>query len=80
VKVTGIILIVLGLVAGIVCVIQMVPPDAPGADAAVPGAGPERPNMTIPLAVCGAAIVIGGLLLMFGGRSYYESDNPRVRN
>lgn len=79
-KVTGIVLIALGLIAGAVCVFQMVGSGPPSAD--TPGvANPaDRPNMTVPLLACGAAIVIGGLLVMFGGRSYYVNNNPQVRN
>jgi hypothetical protein len=78
VKITGIVLILLGLIAGAVVVVQMV--NEPPADATPAGPRAERPNMTVPLAVCGAAVVVGGLLVMFGGRSYYVSNNPRVRN
>ncbi|HKB00834.1 MAG TPA: hypothetical protein VKD90_01385 [Gemmataceae bacterium] len=79
-KITGIVLVLLGLVAGAVCVFQLTNGAPPSPDAPAVGPSPGRPNMTIPLAVCGAAIVIGGLLIMFGGRSYFEHNNPNVRN
>ena len=78
-KYTGIVLILLGLIAGAVVVVQMVQPTPAGADVNV-GPSPDRPDMTIPLAVCGAAVVIGGLMLMFGRRSYFLNNDPRVRN
>ena len=77
-KITGIVLILLGLLAGAVCVIQMV--NEPPSDVAPAGPRADRPTMTVPLAVSGAAIGVGGLLVMFGGRSYYVSNDPRVRN
>lgn len=77
-KITGIVLILLGLLAGAVCVVQMV--NEPPSDVTPVGQRAERPNMTVPLAVCGVAVVVGGLLIMFGGRSYYVSNDPRVRN
>jgi hypothetical protein len=80
VKITGIVLVLLGLAAGAVCVYQMVNGEPPTVNQTGVGPHPDRPNMTVPLAVCGAAIVIGGLMIMFGGRSYYESNNPQVRN
>lgn len=78
-RITGIVLVLLGLAAGAVCVFQLTNAAPPTAE--TPGVGPtaERPNMTIPLAVCGAAIVIGGFLIMFGRRSYDLTNDPRVR-
>jgi hypothetical protein len=79
VRITGIVLVLLGLAAGTVCVFQLVHGGPPTAD--TPGIGPptDRPNMTVPLAVCGAAIVIGGFLIMFGGRSYEVTNDPGRR-
>ena len=79
-KITGIVLVLLGLVAGAVCVFQLANGGPPSADTPGVGPSPDRPNMTVPLAVCGAAVVIGGLLIMFGGKSYYVQNNPNVRN
>ena len=79
-KVTGIVLIALGLIAGAVVVVQMVQPGPPNADTPGVADARDRPDMTVPLAACGAAIVIGGLLVMFGRRSYFVNNDPRVRN
>ena len=73
-KITGLILALIGLVAIAICTIQIVEPSHPAAEPA------QRPNMIVPMAISGAAGVIGALMFIFGGRGYFVSNNPRVRN
>jgi len=82
VRVTGIVLILVGLFAGVICVAVIVQPSDPNQQAPFRNDGQsQRPNMVLPLALCGAAILVGGLMYMYGGRSsYYVSNDPRVRN
>jgi hypothetical protein len=81
VKVTGIILILIGLLAGAICMVVVLDPLHPGREAPI-GPSPQSRglSMVVPLAVCGTAILIGAAMYMFGGRSYSESNNPNVRN
>ena len=75
-KVTGIILALVGLIAGAIVLFGLTNPnqEAPLTnDAQV-----QRPSVVIPLAVCGASILIGGAMYMYGGRSYRVNNNPRV--
>jgi hypothetical protein len=80
VKITGIVLVVLGLVGVIFCTVQIIDPANPNAQTTTTGADAAKPNMTIPFLVSALMIGIGGALIFFGGRGYYESYNPRVRN
>jgi hypothetical protein len=81
VKITGIILVVLGLVAGVFCLIQVYNPSNPNTQSSTVGEGNvTKPNMTYPLLLSAGAIVVGGAMFFFGGRGYYISNNPRVRN
>jgi hypothetical protein len=80
-KVTGLILAFVGLLGGVLCVAQLIMPVGPDRD--VPpmvSDGMPRLNLLIPLAVCGLAFVVGAMMIVFGGRAYYVSNNPRVRN
>jgi hypothetical protein len=80
-KYTGLILAIIGLIAGIVCMVVLLNPTAPGRDApATNDTTMQRPNMIVPLAVCGACVVIGAGMYVYGGRSYVTSNNPHVRN
>lgn len=80
-KVTGLILVLIGLLAGVICVVALVQPTDPNQQAPVGDAGQaQRPNVIFPLAMCGLAVVVGGAMWMWGGRSYNISNNPRVRN
>jgi hypothetical protein len=80
VKITGLILALIGLVAIAICMISIVYPTHPGANAGVGSDQVQRPNMIVPMAISGAAVVIGALMFMFGGKGYFVSNNPRVRN
>lgn len=80
-KVTGLILAFVGLVGGVFCVAQLIMPVGPERD--VPPMGGDsapRLSLLIPLAFCGLAFVIGAMMFVFGGRAYFVSNNPRVRN
>jgi hypothetical protein len=81
VRVTGIILVLIGLVAGAICLVVLNDPANPNREAPLTNDGQvQRPSMVVPLTVCGAAVIIGGAMYMFGGRSYKVSNNPQVRN
>ena len=79
-KITGIVLIVLGIVGGIFCAVQVLDPANPNAQTGTVGADADKPNMTIPIVVSLGVIAVGGAMIFFGGRGYYVSNNPRVRN
>ena len=80
-KITGLILALIGLVAIAICTISIVHPTHPGAGAGVTGSDQvQRPSMVVPIVISGAAVVIGGLMFIFGGKGYFVSNNPRVRN
>ena len=80
-RVTGLILALVGLLAGVICVVVLVQPTDPNQQAPITGHDQvQRPSMVVPLVVCGLAILIGGAMYMYGGRSYYVSNDPRVRN
>ena len=80
-RVTGLILALVGLLAGVICVVVIVQPSDPNQQAPLANDGQfHRPNMVLPLALCGVAIVVGGAMYMYGGRSFTVSNDPRVRN
>ena len=81
-RVTGLILALIGLLAGVICVVVIVEPNQPNQQAPWGNDGQiQRPNMILPLALCGVAIVVGAVMYMYGGRSsYVVSNDPRVRN
>lgn len=80
-KITGLILAIIGLIGGLVCVVQIVQPFAPQQDRPPVVNDPGTvPNLAIPLAVSAAAVVVGLLMMMYGGRGYIVSNNPKVRN
>jgi len=79
-KLTGLILMIIGLIAGAICVVQIIQPFAPDRDGPPAVSDSALPNLAIPLAISGAAVTIGLLLMMFGGRGYVVSNNPKVRN
>ena len=80
-KVTGLILVLIGLIAGVICVVVLVQPTDPNQQVPVGDGGQaQRPNVVFPLVMCGLAVLVGGAMYMFGGRSYHISNNPNVRN
>jgi hypothetical protein len=79
VKITGLILAMVGLVGGLICMVALFQPTHPTTDTGVTGTD-QRSGMMIPLVVCGAALVIGLLMFALGGRGYWVINNPRVRN
>lgn len=81
-RVTGVVLALVGLLAGVICVAVIVQPTDPNQQAPFRNDGQfHRPNMVLPLALCGVAVVVGGLMYMYGGKSsYYVSNDPRVKN
>jgi hypothetical protein len=81
VRVTGLVLALIGLLAGVICVVVLVQPTDPNQQAPITNDRQiQRPNVVLPLALCGVAIVVGGAMYMYGGRSYNVSNDPRVRN
>jgi hypothetical protein len=81
-RVTGLVLALIGLLAGVICVVVIVQPTHPNQEAPLANDSQiPRPSMILPLALCGVAILVGGAMYMYGGRSsYYISNDPRVRN
>lgn len=80
-RVTGLILALVGVLAGVICVVVIVQPTDPNQQAPLTNDSHlQRPNMILPLALCGVAIVVGAAMYMYGGRSYHVSNDPRVRN
>ena len=80
-RLTGFILALIGLIGGVLCVAQLVMPAGPDRDLPpIAGEPGYRLSLMIPLAVCGVAFIVGTMMIMFGGRSYFVSGNPRVRN
>ena len=78
-KFTGLILALIGLAGGVFCMVPMILSDGPNRE--VPQVSEEQihsPNMTIPLVLCGAAVAIGGLMFVYGGKGYFVSNNPNV--
>jgi hypothetical protein len=81
VRITGLILALIGLLAGAICLIPVLQPAHPDRDpTGVHDDQVNRPNMTVPLLICGVAIVVGGAMYAFGGKGYFVSNNPQVRN
>ena len=80
-RVTGLVLALVGLLAGVICVAVIVQPTDPNQQAPLTNDRQiQRPSMVLPLALCGAAVVVGAAMYMYGGRSYRVSNDPRVRN
>jgi len=80
-KVTGLILMMIGLIAGAICLMQIVQPHGPDRDG--PVVSDYTTVITAPVigaVLSGAAIVVGLLMVLFGGRGYIISYNPKVRN
>ncbi|HKA08516.1 MAG TPA: hypothetical protein VKD71_14750 [Gemmataceae bacterium] len=80
-KITGLILALIGLVAIAICTIEIIQPTYAAANAGVADSNQvQRPNMIVPMAISAAAVVIGALMFVFGGKGYFISNNPRVTN
>lgn len=80
-RVTGLILALIGVLAGAVCVVAIVEPSDPNQQAPMANDGHiQRPNMVLPLALCGVAIIVGGAMYMYGGRSYRVTHDAREKN
>jgi len=82
-KVTGLMILIVGLAAGMFTVVNAM--SAKSADAtklgtasASPDAAP--PQVVIPLVVALAGIGVGGGMLIFGRRGYDTIPDPAVRN
>jgi energy-converting hydrogenase Eha subunit A len=80
-RVTGLVLVLVGLLAGVICVVVLVQPSDPNQQAPMTNDGQvQRPTPVLPLALCGLAVVVGGAMYMYGGRSYNVINDPRVRS
>lgn len=79
-KVTGLILVLIGLLAGVICVVVLVQPTDPNQQPGVGDTGWGQRGVVLPLAMCGLAVAVGAAMYMFGGKSYQVSNDPRVRN
>lgn len=80
-RITGLILALVGLLGGALCVVQLVMPIGPDRDVPPLMDGQaQRLNLMIPLTICCIAFIVGAAMLALGGRSYFVSNNPRVRN
>jgi hypothetical protein len=81
VKVTGLVLALIGLLAGVICVVVIVQPTDPNQQVPLGHDGnAHQPSVVVPLALCGVAVIVGAAMYMFGGRSYHVNSDPRVRN
>ncbi len=81
-KLTGLILVVIGLAAAMFSVVNVLsakPPDATKVGTAAANPDPAMP-MVVPVVVALAGIGIGGGILMFGGKGYDHIPDPAVRN
>jgi hypothetical protein len=80
-KITGLILAIIGLIAGAIVLSAWIQPTAPDRDAPATATSTGiTPNVVFPLIICAAAVIVGGLLVLLGGKGYRVSNNPRVRN
>ena len=82
-KVTGILILVIGIAAGLFTAVNAMsakPADATKIGTAAANPDPAVPPVVIPLVISLAAIGIGTGLLIFGGKGYTREPNPAVRN
>lgn len=80
-RITGIVLVLIGLIAGAITVAALVAPiGAERPEGMGDNTQTERTGAILPLVVCGAMVVLGAVVYMFGGRSHIVSNDPRVRN
>jgi hypothetical protein len=80
-RITGLILALVGLMGVAICVFQMVNGDASNSNVTAPpsNAG-DRPSAIVPLVISAIAVFAGGLMFLFGGRGWFVANDPRVRN
>ena len=87
-KVTGVVLICLGIIGAAFCGISNMSWKSHTQDSGAEQADKGRaPNMTVPLIGSAAAVVVGIAILVYGGRGYSisyrrtsHSDPARVKN
>lgn len=82
-KVTGLLILIVGLAAGVFTAINALsskPSDATKIGTASASPDPALPPVVIPLVVALAGIGIGGGMMLFGGKGYDKIPNPAVRN
>ena len=82
-KVTGLLVLMVGLAAGLFTAINAMsakPPDATKVGTAAANPDPAVPPVVIPLVIALAGIGVGTGLLVFGGKGYTKEPNPAVRN
>lgn len=82
-KVTGLLILMIGLAAGIFTVVNAMsakPADATKVGTAAANPDPAVPPVVLPLVVSLAGIGVGGGLLLFGGKGYDKIPDPAVRN
>jgi len=81
-KITGLVLVALAVIGAIICLIPMVQTNSPNDGVQQPtteqARGPSA--LLIPLAVCGVVGAAGTLMAIYGGKGYFVSNDPRVRN
>ena len=82
-KVTGLLLLMVGIAAGIFTGVNAMSAKPAGSDnigTAASNPDPAVPPVVIPLVISLAGIGVGGGLLLFGGKGYTKEPNPAVRN
>jgi hypothetical protein len=82
VKTTGLVVLMIGIAVSLFCGIALLV-NEPIESSGTMNAGmiaARGPNLIVPLGVAIGAIVVGTYMLMYGGRGYYITANPNVRN
>lgn len=82
-KMTGLLILMVGLAAGIFAAVNTLsakPADATKIGTAAANPDPAVPPIVIPLVVALAGIGVGGGMLLFGGKGYDKVPDPAVRN
>jgi predicted lysophospholipase L1 biosynthesis ABC-type transport system permease subunit len=83
VKVTGLLVLLVGIAAALFTVVNAMsakPADATKVGTAAANPDPGVPPVVIPLVVAVAGIGVGGGLLLFGSKGYTKEPNPAIRN
>jgi hypothetical protein len=73
-RVTGIVLAIAGLLAGVFCVVVLVQPTDPNQTAPTDGARFHGGPAVAALICCLVAIAVGGVMYMWGGRSFHITN------